>query len=67
MSGQSIADERDHFQAAMHRMRNALDAARQGRMTWEQASEEFFDGYQQAKKAFAAVLLQRDVLKAGQA
>jgi hypothetical protein len=55
------ADERDHFQAGMHRMRDVLDACRQGRFTWEQANDEFFDGFQQAKQAFGAVLLARDI------
>jgi hypothetical protein len=59
------ADERDHFQAGMHRMRDALDACRQERLTWEQANDEFFDGYQQAKKAFGAALLARDLRVAG--
>jgi hypothetical protein len=54
-------DERDYFQAAMHRMREAFAGVRQGRFTWEQGNDEFFDGYQQAKQVFAAVLLQRDV------
>ncbi len=54
-------DERDHFQAALHRMRDAFADVRQGRKSWEEGNDEFFAGYQQAKHVFAAVLLQRDM------
>lgn len=62
-----IADERDHFQAAMHRMRDAFvqlkdryEVTREFGSAAEQ-NGDFFDGYQQAKAMFGTVLLERDV------
>jgi hypothetical protein len=63
-----IADERDHFQSAMHRMRDAFVEMKADRQGWERYDElvgDFFDGYQQAKMTFGTVLLQRDVRCSG--
>jgi hypothetical protein len=62
-----IADESDHFQAAVHRMRDAFVEMKADRQGWERYDElvgDFFDGYQQAKRSFGNVLLHRDMLKA---
>lgn len=68
-----IADERDHFQAAMHRMRDAFLQMKQkaedsgdGFGSLPDVNGDFFDGYDQAKKTFGDVLLRRDVQRADQ-
>ena len=59
MPGTHFPDDRDVFESALQRMREAFEALRDGRMTAIRAEEEFLAGYDTVRDMVSTLFLAR--------
>lgn len=60
-----MTDERERFKHSIHLMRDAFlvlkDQVERAGWSAAEQNDQFFDGYEQTKRVFGDVLLQRDI------
>jgi hypothetical protein len=65
--GTHYPEDRDAFESALQRMREAFEALRDGRMAPARAEEEFLDGYDTARDLVSALFLGQRTSSPGRA